>query len=101
MYTVKIIQTWEIDLIRGHSVVVGIVVFVRDEVFEEDEEDDQDGAHDARHKTESGPRSIRRVQIGDTYRTQDTSQTGASTQDTHPSALYRYKCSIYSKLIHY
>ncbi len=30
-------------------------------MFEEDEEDDQDGGHDGRHKTESGPRSIRRV----------------------------------------
>lgn len=67
----------------------GLVVFVGDEMFVEDEEDDEDDGHDEGHEAEGVPRPVSRVQIGDADRAQDTGQTGARTQNAHPSSLYR------------
>jgi hypothetical protein len=65
----------------------GLVVFVRDEMFVEDEEDDEDDGHDEGHEAEGVPRPVSRVQIGDADGAQDTGQTGARTQNAHPSPL--------------
>ncbi len=67
--------------------LAGVVVFVGDEMFVEDEEDDEDDGHDEGHEAEGVPRPVSRVQIGDADRAQHTGQTGARTQNAHPSAL--------------
>ena len=56
-------------------------------MFVKDEEDDQNDSHDQRHEPESVPRPVSWVQIRDTNRTENTGQTSARTQNTHPSAL--------------
>ena len=56
-------------------------------MFVKDEKNGQDDCHDSGHETERGPRSERRIQIGDANWAQDTSQTSASLEYSHPSSL--------------
>jgi hypothetical protein len=55
-----------------------------------DEEQHEDEDHDARHKGESGQGPEGRINIRDANGTENSSETGASCQNAHPSALFNY-----------